>query len=245
MGVEPNTSHQLSDAGLLRRTARAAFLTWPGRLAVAIAVVLGVGTSAVTWAAVPSNGGTVSSCYNTTTGAVRVIDPSAGQSCTSAERALSLASTDTAGRVLDSERLGGLAPGSFVQGSGRDVRGYQSSTVAPGGSSGGTLLKTANFLLFWNCDNRSGAGASLTIYGASGGDDIWFDVSGSSPFHNSYMPDWYGIGLNPVYDGTARTTVQGRNLKTGRMFTFTVFESHSFTVQNGTCDFSLTGLDGL
>jgi hypothetical protein len=58
------------------------------RLAVAIVVVLALGAAAAL-AAIPDSAGVIHACRNNSSGALRVIDTGAGQSCTSSETALS------------------------------------------------------------------------------------------------------------------------------------------------------------
>src|SRR5205823_3482798 len=57
------------------------------RLAVGTALVLGV-LAAAAWASIPDAAGVIHACRNTSTGALRVIDTNAGQTCTSSETAL-------------------------------------------------------------------------------------------------------------------------------------------------------------
>lgn len=62
---------------------------WSGRvLLLAAAAVLVLGAGGIAWATIPDSQGAIHSCYSTSTGALRIIDPSAGQACHSGEAAL-------------------------------------------------------------------------------------------------------------------------------------------------------------
>lgn len=68
---------------LLATKNKLAFLS-----AIALAAVIGGATVAIVSAAIPDNGGVIHSCRNTFSGALKVIDTEAGQSCGSFEAAL-------------------------------------------------------------------------------------------------------------------------------------------------------------
>ena len=52
-------------------------------------LVAALAVGGIAWATIPDSAGVLHGCYNTTTGALRVIDPSKGQTCASGEAALS------------------------------------------------------------------------------------------------------------------------------------------------------------
>jgi hypothetical protein len=67
------------------------------RITVALAALLVLGTGAVALAAIPSADGTITGCRDNRSGALRVIDAEAGQSCTAKETALTWNQTGPAG----------------------------------------------------------------------------------------------------------------------------------------------------
>jgi cysteine-rich repeat protein len=80
---------------------------------VALIIVM----SGVAVAAIPGPGqsGTISACYNDRSGALRVIDPDAGEACNAAkESAVAIAAVDASGRVADSDLLDGRDSTDFA-----------------------------------------------------------------------------------------------------------------------------------
>src|SRR5262245_45779115 len=60
-----------------------------GRLGVPIAIAVGLAAGGIAYASIPDSTGAIRACYKTIGGALRVIDPSAGGSCSPSEMALS------------------------------------------------------------------------------------------------------------------------------------------------------------
>ena len=77
-----------------------------------VALVLAAG--GVSHALVPAGDGTIVACFNNSTGVVRVIDPSAGDSCNDHQTRL-LWKDGISGAVADSDRLDGKDSSEFVQ----------------------------------------------------------------------------------------------------------------------------------
>lgn len=93
-----------------------------GRSLVALLAVVVVATGGLAYAAIPDAGGVIHSCYTKSSGAWRVIDSEAGQSCKSNEATLDLYSKGAAdlaflprsGTAADSDKLDGLDSSSFL-----------------------------------------------------------------------------------------------------------------------------------
>ncbi len=109
--------------GRLRSLARRAS---PATVIALIALVIALGSSA--YAAIPSSDGNINACYNKKTGTLRVIDPSQGQSCTSAENSLSWKDGIT-GKVADSDKLDGLDATAFARKIASGVVSFTSQSV--------------------------------------------------------------------------------------------------------------------
>jgi hypothetical protein len=73
-----------------RRVRASSVFGRPGRRLALLGGVTVVALMAggIAWATIPAAGGLISGCYNKTTGALRVIDPSKGQACAGTEAAL-------------------------------------------------------------------------------------------------------------------------------------------------------------
>jgi hypothetical protein len=70
-------------------------------LAVAAAAVIGGATTAFVMAAIPGSDGTISACYNTKSGALKVIDAEAGKTCNSKQTPLNWSAVSGAVAVHD------------------------------------------------------------------------------------------------------------------------------------------------
>jgi hypothetical protein len=76
-------------------------------------LALAVAAVGIVSAAVPTTGGNLRACVNNSTGLLRLLDT--GQTCTSKETAIRIASADATGRVADAQRLDGKDSAAFVQ----------------------------------------------------------------------------------------------------------------------------------
>jgi hypothetical protein len=89
-------------------------------LVVTAAAVVGGASTALVMAAIPSNDGTISACYNKNTGALKVIDAEAGKTCTNKQNPLSWSSgsNSSAGPTVydaDGQALGTFLSSPFQQ----------------------------------------------------------------------------------------------------------------------------------
>jgi hypothetical protein len=63
--------------------------TWSKRTGVVVGIAAaGLLGATLAWATIPASNGVIHACYNSTSGALRVIDTGAGQSCTASEKPL-------------------------------------------------------------------------------------------------------------------------------------------------------------
>jgi hypothetical protein len=79
-----NTPRKLPRA--LRRAARIGRKPWAAALAAAVILAAGSGIAYAASDSIPSSAGVFTACYQTSGGALRLIDPSAGQKCTASEK---------------------------------------------------------------------------------------------------------------------------------------------------------------
>lgn len=107
--------------GLLEGEAMEHMQTWKRWSLIAIAVAIGA-TGGIAYASIPDAGGVIHTCYTKSSGAWRVIDTDAGQSCTSRQVALDVYSKSGAdlallaktGKAADSELLDGQDSSAFL-----------------------------------------------------------------------------------------------------------------------------------
>ena len=132
---------------------------------VAIIAVVLVATGGLAYAAIPDAGGVIHSCYTKSSGAWRVIDTDAGQSCKSNEAPLDLYSKGAAdlaflaktGKAADSDKLDGQDSAAFLGSSakaadsdkldGKDSTEFLGSTATAADSSKLGGIRAAAYVL--------------------------------------------------------------------------------------------------
>jgi hypothetical protein len=145
-------------------------------------------------------------------------------SATSATSATNAASAATAATAANADKLGGLAPGAFVQGTGKSVSGSVSTGTS---TTNQTILEIAGIGRVQADCAANGLDATLEFVNASGGTlnviGHSIDTPGNASIVSPNVPGLPNGNTTLIQDRTVgQSTVQAWNTNTGKSATIVV-----------------------